>query len=183
MSRRFRPLKPEELDAEQRRVHDAIAGGPRGAVRGPFNALLRSPALADQAQKLGEHVRFRSSLPDRLNELAILVTARYWKAQYEWYAHAKLADKAGLNLQVVLSIKEGKTPEQLQPDEKAVYEFAHELHHGKAVSDARFDAVKQLFGEKGVVDLIGVCGYYTLVSMILNVERVPLPEGEPDPLK
>src|SRR5438105_15910365 len=103
-ARRFAPLKPEEMSDAQRKVHDSIAGGPRGGVRGPFNALLRSPELADQAQKLGEVMRFRSSLAPRLNELAILITARHWTAQYESYAHHQLGAKAGLGLDLIADI-------------------------------------------------------------------------------
>jgi 4-carboxymuconolactone decarboxylase len=179
---RFAPLDEGAMTDAQRQARDAIASGPRGGVRGPFNALLRSPVLADRAQKLGEYVRYDSSLPARLNELAILVIARHWTAQYEWYAHSKLALAAGLSPQVVAAIAEGRRPAALQADESAVYGFCKELHEGKAVSDAAYEAVAGLFGERGVVDLIGVCGYYTLVSMVLNVDRTPLPpDGVPLP--
>ena len=183
MSRRFKPLQPGEMDAEQRRVHDAIAGGPRGGVRGPFNALLRSAALADHAQKLGEHVRYRSSLPDKLNELAILVTARYWTSQFEWYAHHSLALKAGLDAQVAADLAARKRPASMKDDEAAVYDFCTELHEKKRVSDASYRRVVELFGERGAMDLIGTCGYYTAVSMTLNVADAPLPDGVQPPLK
>lgn len=168
---------------EQRGVYQSIVSGPRGGARGPFNALLRSPQLAEHAQKLGAYVRFKSSLPARLNELAILVTARYWTAQFEWYAHAQLAEKAGLGLNLISSIEKNLRPEGMTKEETAIYDFAKELHEKKEVGDATFAAVKDLFGEKGIVDLVGACGYYTMVSMILNVERHPLPDGKPDPLK
>ena len=171
------------MSSEQREAYRAIVSGPRGGARGPFNALLRSPELADAAQKVGAYIRFRTSLPQKLNELAILVTARYWTAQFEWYAHAELAEKAGLAVDVISELSRGERPKKLSKEETAVYTFAKELHEKKEVSDATYDAVKGLFGEKGVVDLIGACGYYTLVSMILNVERHPLPDGLPDPLK
>jgi len=182
MTQRFRKLAPEEMTDAQRAVYEAIAGGPRGGVRGPFNALLRSPELADRAQKLGEHLRFNSSLAPRLNELAILITARYWSAQYEWYAHQKLGAKAGLDLQLMAELAQGKRPARMDADEAAVYEFCTELHEKKAVSDAAFQAALGRFGERGVVDLLGVSGYYTLVSMVLNVDRAPLPEGAAPPL-
>ena len=174
---RFKQLNPQEMSDEQRKVHQAIAGGPRGGVRGPFNALLRSPDLADRAQKLGEYIRFSSSLPAALNELAILITGRYWTAQYEWYAHRQLGAKAGLAEKLMSEIGEGKRPSAMSADEKIVYDFCTELHRDKAVGDAAYKAVVDRFGERGVVDLIGACGYYTLVSMVLNVERTPLPEG------
>jgi 4-carboxymuconolactone decarboxylase len=181
--RRFSVLSENEMDDAQREAHRAIVSGPRGGARGPFNALLRSPELADAAQKVGAYIRFKSSLPQKLNELAILVTARYWTAQFEWYAHAQLAEKAGLGLELISSIGKNLRPEGMTKEETAIYNFAKELHEKKGVSDATFDAVKQAFGEKGIIDLIGACGYYTMVSMILNVERHPIPDGKPDPLK
>ncbi len=180
--RRFRPLAETEMSEAQREVYRDIASGPRGGVRGPFNALLRSPELADRAQKLGEWVRFRSSLPDRLKEFAILVTARYWNAQYEWHAHLAHALKAGLDPRLAAELALGKRPAGMQDDEAAVHDFCKELHEKKAVSDAAYAAVVKLFGERGAVDLIGVIGYYTLISMVLNVDRVPLPGGVPAPL-
>ena len=181
--RRFRQLEESEMNEAQRAAYRGIVSGPRGGARGPFNALLRSPELAEHAQKLGAYIRFRSSLPPALNELAILVTARYWTAQYEWYAHAQLAEKAGLGKGLIASIEKNLRPEVMTKEETAIYEFAKQLHESKQVGDNAFDAVKALFGERGVMDLIGACGYYTLVSMVLNVERHPLPDGKPDPLK
>jgi 4-carboxymuconolactone decarboxylase len=175
--RRFKELSPAEMTPEQRAVSEAIASGPRGGVRGPFNALLRSPVLADRAQKIGEYVRYNSTLPARLSELAILVTGRHWNAQYEWYAHSKLALAAGVAPQVVADIAEGRRPEGMQADEAAIHDFCRELHEEKSVGDAAYAAVLDLFGERGVVDLVGICGYYTLVAMVLNVDRHPLPEG------
>jgi len=180
--RRFRPLAEGEMSDAQRKVYKDIASGPRGGVRGPFNALLRSPDLADRAQKLGEWVRFNSSLPERLKEFAILVTARYWSAQYEWHAHHAHALKAGLDPRLAAELALGKRPAGMQDDEAAVHDFCKELHEKKAVSDAAYAAVVKLFGERGAVDLIGVIGYYTLVSMVLNVDRVPIPGGVPAPL-
>jgi 4-carboxymuconolactone decarboxylase len=138
---------------------------------------LRSPELGDLAQQLGAQVRFHSSLPRKLNELAIIITARHWTAQYEWYAHKRAALEAGLNPAIVDAIAGGKRPTSMQPDEETIYTFSTELLNTKQVSDATFEATKKAFGERGVVDLIGVIGYYQLVSMILNVDRYPLPDG------
>ncbi|MEW6690295.1 MAG: carboxymuconolactone decarboxylase family protein [Pseudomonadota bacterium] len=182
-TRRFKRLGEGEMSDAQRAAYRAIVEGPRGDARGPFNALLRSPELAEHAQKLGAYVRFRSSLPAKLNELAILVTARYWSAQFEWYAHAQLAEQAGLAAEVISEISRKERPKNLSKEETAVYDFATELHEKKEVSDATFAAVKDVFGEKGIIDLIGACGYYTLVSMVLNVERTPVPGEDPKPLK
>jgi len=180
--RRFAPLAESEMSEAQRKVYRDIASGPRGGVRGPFNALLRSPELADRAQKLGEWVRFKSSLPERLKEFAILVTARYWSAQYEWHAHHAHALKAGLAPRLAAELALGKRPAGMKDEEAAVHDFCRELHEKKAVSDAAYAAVVKHFGERGAVDLIGVIGYYTLVSMVLNVERHPLPDGVTAPL-
>jgi 4-carboxymuconolactone decarboxylase len=130
-------------------------------------------------QALGAHIRFKSSLPLHLNELAILVTARHWTSQYEWHAHHALAMKAGLDPRIAAAIADKKRPEGMKEEEAAVYDFCVELHNTKNVGDANFNRVKKLFGEQGVVDLIGVSGYYTLVSMTLNVAQVPVPGGKP----
>jgi 4-carboxymuconolactone decarboxylase len=161
----------------QRKAYEGIISGPRGGARGPFNALLRSPDLADRVQRVGEYVRFKSSLPARLNELAILVVARYWSAQYEWYAHRELAMKAGLDPKIANAIAERKRPPDMKDDEAAVYDFCTELHEKKSVGDVAYANALKLFGEQGVIDLIGASGYYTMVSMVLNVDRHPLPEG------
>jgi 4-carboxymuconolactone decarboxylase len=171
------------MSEEQRKVHGEIAEGPRGGVRGPFNALLRSPELADRAQKLGEWVRFRSSIPEALKEFAILVTARHWNAQYEWHAHHAHALKAGLDPRLAAELAEGRRPSGMSAEEAAVHDFCKELHETKQVSDANYARMVERFGERGAVDLIGIVGYYTLVSMILNVDRVPIPGGAPAPLR
>jgi 4-carboxymuconolactone decarboxylase len=176
-SERFAPLTTADMTPEQKRVADAIAAGPRGSwQRGPFKALLRSPEIADRIQEVGEFVRFRSSIPPRLNELAILLCARKWTAQYEWYAHRKLALAAGLRSEIVDAVAEGTRPDGLQEDEAIVYDFARELLHAGQVSDAIFASAKRGFGENGIIDLIAAIGYYTTVSFVLNVDRVPLPE-------
>jgi 4-carboxymuconolactone decarboxylase len=179
---RLPPIPQSSMSEAQRRVYRDIVAGPRGGVRGPFDALLRSPELADAVQKVGARVRFGSSLPARLAELAILVTARHWGAQYEWWAHRRLAEQAGLAPAVADAIAAGRAPAALQADEAAVVEFCRELHETKHVSDAAWSAALERFGERGVVDLIGACGYYTIVSMVLNATRHPMPEGVAPPL-
>ena len=174
-------LRPEQMTEAQKRVYAAIAGGPRGGVRGPFNALLRSPELADRVQHVGEYLRFNSSLPPRLNELAILINARFWGSKYEWYAHRPLAEKAGLAAAVADDIARTARPTSMQEDETIVYEFCTALHTTHAVDDALFARAVGLLGVRGVIDLIGVSGYYTLVSMVLNVADVPLPAGAASP--
>jgi len=180
---RFKPLTAEEMTPEQKAMADAVLAGPRASLNGPFNVMLRSPDLGDRLQKVGEYVRFKTSIPPRLNELAILVTARAWTAQYEWYAHYQYAMKAGVPPAVAEDIAAGKRPTKMEGDEAIVYTFTRELIDTKQVSDATFSAVKDKFGERGVVDLIGLIGYYHTVSMLLNVDRYPLPEGVKPPLQ
>ncbi len=181
---RFPELTPETMTPEQRRVADSIQSGPRGAgLRGPFNALLRSPDLADAVQKVGEIIRFKSSIPARLNEMAILLAGRRWTAQYEFYAHRRLGLQAGTPAAIADAIAEGRRPDPMQPDEADVYDFASELLETGQVSEPVYARALARFGERGVMDLVGACGYYSLVSLVLNVAQVPLPAGETPPLK
>ncbi len=179
--RRFPDLPKEGMTDAQKRVYDAIAGGPRGSVRGPFAVLLRSPELADRVQKLGEHLRFNSTLPPRLNEFAILINARFWGSKYEWYAHRPLALKGGLAEAIADDVANGRRPAGMKDDEAVVFDFCSVLHRQHVVDDALFKRAVSGLGEQGVVDLIGVSGYYTLVSMVLNVAEVPLPAGVASP--
>src|SRR5262245_15162346 len=174
---RFKPLKWDEMTPEQKAMMEHLVAGERRGASGPFNVLLRSPEMGDLAQQFGASMRFHSSLPRKLNEMAIIITARHWTAQYEWNAHRAAAAQAGLNEAIIQSIAAGKRPASLDADETVIYNFATELLTTKQVGDATFKAVKDKFGEKGVVDLIGVMGYYQLVSMLLNVDRYPLPAG------
>ena len=178
----FRKLAESEMDPAQLKVYRELASGPRGGVRGPFNALLRSPILADRVQKLGEYLRFESVLPARLNEFAILITARHWDAQYEWYAHHLHAMKGGLKPEIAADLAQGRRPANMQQDEAVVYDFCSELHKNHCVSEATLKRAFDQFGERGVIDLIGVSGYYTLVSMVLNIDQHPLPAGVTPPL-
>lgn len=174
---RFMPLTWEEMTPAQKTMTEHVLAGKRGAMNGPYNVLLRSPEMGDLAQQFGAYTRFDSSIPHKLNELAILVTARFWTSQYEWYAHHKYGLEAGLSPALIDAIAAGRRPEGMQPDEQAVYDFCRELLETRQVSDAAFAAVKERFGERGIVDLIGVMGYYHIVSMALNVDRYPLPDG------
>lgn len=181
---RFAELTPATMTPGQQEVAAAIQSGPRGTgLRGPFNALLRSPELANHVQKVGEYIRFKSSIPAPLNELAILVAGRRWTAQYEFYAHRRLAIEAGLKPEIADAIAAGRRPEAMHGDETIVYEFATELLRHGEVGDATYQWTLDRFGERGVVDLVGAVGYYSLVSLVLNVARVPLPPGETPPLK
>jgi 4-carboxymuconolactone decarboxylase len=180
---RFPEIPLDKMTPEQRTVAEAIMSGPRGGMRGPFNAWLRSPVVADRLQKVGEYVRFNSSLDKRLNEMAICMTAQYWGSQYEWYAHAPLALKAGLDPAVLKSIAEGKKPDNMKDDEAIVWEFTTQLRRDHNVDDAIYAKALDKFGERGITDLIAVNGYYDVVSMTLNVARVAPPAGEALPFK
>jgi 4-carboxymuconolactone decarboxylase len=191
--RRFPLLTDAQMTPAQKEVANNIRTGPRASVPGsaannaslgsPFNVFLRSPEVGDLLQKVGTHIRFKSTLGARLNEFAILITARQWTSQYEWFAHHRLALQAGLSPEVAQAVAEGKRPVGMKADEEIVYNFCHELHTHKQVSDATYKAMVDQFGEQGVMDLIAVNGYYVLVSMVLNVDRTPIPGGGELPLK
>ena len=180
---RLGKLDPDNLTPEQRRIHDEIVSGPRGSIGGPFAPWLRSPTLADRAQKLGEFCRFNTSLPKRLSELAILVTARYWTAQFEWYAHEPMARDGGLAQPIIDAIRERLPPPGMKDDERAVYDFCMEAYALHRVTDATYARAVDVLGEQAVVELVGVIGYYCLVSLTLNVFQVGLPDGEKPALK
>ena len=181
---RFKPLIESEMTEAQRKAAGDIASGPRGRLNpdGPNALLLRSPELMSRNQKVGEYLRYQSSLPLRLNEFAILITARQWNAQVEWFVHHPLALKAGLAPAVAADLAQGKRPAGMQDDEAIVYQFCKELHETKRVSDPTFKAMLDKFGERGVIDLIGLTGYYTMLAMVLNVAQQLLPGGAPPPL-
>jgi 4-carboxymuconolactone decarboxylase len=180
---RFTPLTYAEMSAPQKKMFENLISGERRGASGPFNVLLRSPEMGDLAQQFGASMRYHSSIPPELNELAIIITARHWTSQYEWYAHRRAAQNAGLSQSIIDAVAAGTRPASMAADEQAVYDFVSELLATKQVSDATFKAAKDKFGERGVVDLIGVSGYYQLVSMLLNVDRYPLPEGTKPELK
>lgn len=181
--RRFPLLTEATMSPRQRESYHAIVSGPRQGARGPFNALLRSPEVADRVQKVGEYIRFQSSIPAALNEIAILITGRFWGAQYEFWAHSRLARDAGLPDPIIDAIAEGHRPASMTEDQRIVHDFCSELFRDKAVSDSTFKAAAARFGDQGVIDLIAACGYYSIVSMVLNVDRHPLPDGERPPLR
>lgn len=167
---RLPPLTEADMSAQQREVVAAIAGGPRGGYPGgPFEAWLRSPILADRAQALGEYVRYKTTLPTRLTELAILVTARIWTAQFEWHVHAPIALKNGLSQHVIDQISAGQRPEFEAHDEALIYDFCRELYATKTISGSTFASMVAMFGEQALVELVGLLGYYAMISMTLNV--------------
>jgi len=179
---RLRRLDLDNLSPEQRTVADAIRSGPRGGLRGPFEPWLRSPGLADPAQRLGEYCRFHSSLPRDLSELAILLAGKHWRAQFEFWAHTRLGRDAGLPDDIIEAVRVGQEPPFGREEERVVYDFVTEYFRTNRVPEGTYRRALEAFGERGVVDLVGTVGYYGLVSMTLNVFEIDVPEGEAAPL-
>ena len=178
-SPRLPKLSEDTLTREQRTLADSIRSGPRGQFKmsGPFAIYLHSPDFGELAQKLGGHLRFKTSVSPRLMEFAILVTAAHWKAQYEWAMHAPMAEKQGVKPQTVRDLQAGRAPKSAPRDEMAIYAFVKELYAKRRVSKPVFNRVYKLLGEAGTVELVGILGYYGMVSMTLNTFMAPLPEG------
>ena len=171
---RMPPIPAGKLtEAQKKAVAEFEAA--RGTVSGPWAVILRSPEMMNRARSLSDYLRFKSSLPPRLSELVILITAREWTQQYEWNAHYSLAMKGGLSPDIAKAVAEGRRPDKMADDESALYDFCIELHRNRSVSDATYTRALAKFGEQGVVDAIGLSGWYTLVAMVLNTARTPLP--------
>ena len=169
---RLNPPTSSELTKAQQEAHESINSGPRGGVFGPLGVWLWRPELANNAQKLGQYCRYDSSLPKRLSELAILVTGKYWEAEFEWQHHKPIALEAGLDANIIEAISKDDTPTFANSDEQSVYDLAMELYKTKKVSDKTYQAAIDVLGRDSVVDLVGVLGYYALISMTINVFEV-----------
>lgn len=178
---RLPDLDEATLSPEQRRIYDEIRSGPRGVVEGPLRVWLQSPGLADKAQALGAFCRYGTSLSPRLSELAILVTGAHWRADFEWAVHAPIAIEAGVSPAITEAIRTGGTPRFEAEDEAAVYTFSIELTRDREVSEAAYHEAVRVLGRAGTVELVGILGYYTLISMTINAFNVPLPSGAADP--
>jgi 4-carboxymuconolactone decarboxylase len=181
---RFAPLKADELTPPQKEWADAIAVPPRNAkfTNPPYRAYIRNPELAPKLSAMSDYLRWNSSLPARLSEFAILITARQWTAQYEWFAHYPLAMKAGLDPEVAKDVASGVRPQAMKDDEAALYDLAMALYRDKKVSDDIYRAAQQKFGERGIMDIIGLIGYYDLVSMTLITMQAEAPNDSVPPL-
>lgn len=174
---RFPKLNPETLNEPQRRAAGEILKQSISGLGGPWKVMLRSPEMAHRLTNLLDYLRFKTSLPPRLNEFAIMITARHWSSQFEWWAHHRLATKAGLSEAVMADLAQGRRPEAMQPDETIVYDFCTELHRTHFVSDDTFRKAKEMLGEQQVVDLVAVSGTYTVISMLLNTGEVLPTDG------
>jgi len=175
-------LDEAHMNDAQRSLLEAIRNSPRGksvTPRGPFAVWLHAPQFGDLAQQLGAHCRYKTALPPRLSEFAILCTARLWRAQYEWYAHEPMAEKAGVATKTIADLRAGRAPKSAPKDERAIYAFVEELYKTRRVSDATYKRVHALLGDQATVELVGILGYYVLVSMTLNVFRMlPPPDAK-----
>lgn len=177
---RIAPIEPADRSPAQQKFYDDIVAT-RGKIGGPFLAWMHSAELADRAQALGAFCRFHSSLPPRLSELAILILGAHWQAAYEWNTHIAHALKAGISPEVVEALRTGQIPASLPPDAQAVYDFATELLRNRRVTDATYARATALIGERGVVDLVGIMGYYTLISMTCVAFEVEPGPGPANP--
>jgi len=180
---RMPPIPADKLTDAQKKAAETFAEGRGYAIRGPFVPLIRSPEVMLRAKAMGDHLRFKSTLGPRLNEMVILITAREWSQQYEWQAHHPIALKEGLRREIADAIADGRRPAGMAEDEEAAYDMATEILRMKRVSDATYRRAVAKFGEQGVIDLLGVTGYYTFLAIVMNATRTALPENMAEPLK
>src|SRR6266850_2537988 len=180
---RMPPIAADKLTDAQKKAAEIFAEGRGYAVRGPFVPLIRSPEVMLRAKQMGDYLRFKSTLGPRLNEMVILITAREWTQQYEWHAHLPFALKAGLRREIADAIAEGHRPAGMAEDEEIAYDMATEILRQKRVSDPTYRRALAKFGEQGVIDLLGVVGYYNFLAIVMNATQTPLPDGVPEPLK
>jgi 4-carboxymuconolactone decarboxylase len=181
---RLAAIPNEKLNPAQQALVDSIRSGPRGRatqIRGPFAVFLHSPDYGQLAQQLGGYCRLKTKVPPRLSEFAILLTAKLWRSQYEWFAHVPHAERAGVTPQTIQALRTGRIPKSAPKDERAVYDFIKELYRRKRVGDRTYARMHALLGDDGMVELVGILGYYVLIAMSLNVFRMGPPEDAPLP--
>jgi len=175
---RMPAIAPEDQTEDQKAVSAEFEAQRGRAPGGPFTPLLRAPEVFRYANQMGQYLRFKTELPMTLSEFAILITARRWSQNYEWLAHRKIAEQAGLSPAIVEAVREGRHPEGMSDNEQTIYAFCTELHHNGQVSDASYERAKIAFGERGVIDIAAICGHYSTLAMIMNVAKTPGPVGE-----
>jgi len=176
-------LDEASLTTAQQAAFDAIRSGPRGVVEGPLRVWLHSPALAEPAQRLGAFCRYGTRLPARLSELAIITVGAHWRSGFEWHVHAPIARQAGIAAAAIEAIRTGGAPTLTEADERAVYDFSRELLETRQVSDRAYEVAVRQIGLEAVVELVGLLGYYTLISMTINAFHVPLPPSASEPFR
>jgi 4-carboxymuconolactone decarboxylase len=180
---RMPPIARERMTEEQMRAADAFKAGRGYEPLGPFAVMLRSPEVMLRAKAMGDYLRFRNVLPKRVSEMVILTTAREWTQQFEWSHHLRYALEAGLAKEIIAAIADGRRPEAMREDEAAAYDFSIELHRRRSVSDATYARALAAFGEQGIIDLIGLNGYYSFNAMMMNVARTPVDHADGEPLR
>lgn len=177
------PLTAGQMTAEQKKADDEFRAGRGYGLMGPFAVMLRSPEVMLRAKAMGDYLRFRNVLPKHVSEMVILVTARQWTQQFEWSHHYKHAMEAGLSKDIAAAIAEGRRPDRMAEDEAAAYDFSIELHHNKSVSDATYARALASFGDRGIIDLTGINGYYSFLAMMMNVARTAPDSDDVEPLE
>lgn len=180
---RMPPIPADQLTDAQKAAMREFAAARKADVSGPFWPLLRSPEVMNRARAMGDYLRFTSVLPPRLSEFTIIITARQWTQNYEWDVHAPLAQQGGLKPSIIAAIADGRRPEGMAEDEDVIYTFCDELHRTQSVSDSTYARAVKAFGEQGVVDILGISGYYTMLAMVLNTARTPVPPGHTPALR
>lgn len=182
---RLPAIPSDKLTPEQRALMESIRSGPRGEFKmsGPFYCYLHAPAFGELAQRLGAHCRLGTGIAPRLSEFAIILTAQLWKSQYEWSAHARIAERQGVKPATIRALRAGRVPKTAPKDELAIYAFIKELYRDKRVSNRTYAKVQAILGDAGMVELVGLLGYYAMVAMTLDVFRMPVPQDEPPPFR
>lgn len=180
---RMPPIPLDKMNDLQRKYAEEIIKGPRGALYGPFIPLIRSPELMDRSQRIGEYLRYKSAIGTKLTEFVIMIVARQWTQQVIWAIHEPIVLKAGVKPEIIQAIADGRRPVGMSEDEEMLYEFCMELHTNKSISDATYDRVQRRFGEQGVIDTLGINGYYTMIAMVMNGTRTAVPDNKPGALK
>jgi 4-carboxymuconolactone decarboxylase len=180
---RMPPIPADRLTDAQKKAMQEFTAARKAELSGPFWPLLRSPEVMNRARAMGDYLRFTSVLPPRLSEFAIIITARQWTQNYEWDVHAPLAQQGGLKPSIVAAIADGRRPEGMADDEDVLYTFCDELHRTQGISDATYERAVKTFGEQGVIDILGISGYYTMLAMVLNTARTPVAAGHAPALR
>jgi 4-carboxymuconolactone decarboxylase len=183
MNDRLPPIPEAKLTPEQRAAAAELSATARGSVFGPFVPLIRSPEMLNRLQRLGQYLRYDSALAPRLSEMAILVVARHWSQQYEWHVHHPIALKSGLQPAKAAAIAAGRRPDAMDAEEAALHDLLVEILRTQSVSDPTWARAIATFEERGVIDLLGLAGYYSTLGMVMNAARTPLPPGVPAPLQ
>ncbi len=180
---RMPPIPFDKMNDLQKKYAEEIIKGPRGALYGPFIPLIRSPELMDRSQRIGEYLRYKSAIGTKLTEFVIMIVARQWTQQVIWAIHEPIVLKQGVSPEIIKAIADGRRPAGMSADEEMLYDFCTELHTNKSITDVTYDRVLKRFGEQGVIDTLGINGYYSMIAMVMNATRTAVPDNKPGALK